>query len=363
MTHPYRNRPATSFWRRSVADRPWSDVTFVEGGRLTLDGNTRIATAGSCFASNVLRWLPRLGLRPFFTEVAPSWFTADEARAHGYGEFAARYGNIYTVRQLRQLVEEALGHRPPIEAFDDHAGAVWDLLRPHVRPGGFASVEEARHDRAYHLRCVERLLRESDVFVFTLGLTEAWVDDRSGVVFPVCPGTVAGRYDPAHHRPVNFDHPAVVDDLCWVIDAVAAVNPGLRWIVTVSPVPLVATHGDDHVVVASTYSKSVLRAACGAVEAGHPSVTYFPSYEIIASPQSFGQYLASDLREVTDRGIQHVMRVFERTFVAASSNPDVAPEPAASPAHDGPTAAPGLGREAAVAAALAGECDELMNDR
>lgn len=356
MTHPYRGRDDVAFWRRSVADRPWSDVAFLHGGRQALDETTRIATAGSCFASNVLRWLPRLGLRPFFTEVAPSWFTADEARAHGYGEFAARYGNIYTVRQLRQLVEEALGLRPPIEEFDEQSGSVWDLLRPHVRPGGFTSVEEARLDRAYHLHCVERLLRESDVFVFTLGLTEAWVDLRSGVVFPVCPGTVVGRYEPVHHRPVNFDYPSVVDDLSWIVEAVASINPRLQWILTVSPVPLVATHGDDHVVVASSYSKSVLRAACGAIDASHDAVTYFPSYEIIASPQSFGQYLASDLREVTDRGIQHVMRVFERTFVAATAS-----SRAALPELDGPSEP--LEREAAVASALAGECDELMNDR
>ena len=43
---------------------------------------------------------------------------------------------------------------------------------------------------------------------------------------------------------------------------------------------------------------------------------YFPSFEVISSAQSFGQYLASDLREVTDRGIGHVMELFRQSFVA-----------------------------------------------
>jgi hypothetical protein len=310
--------------------------------------DTRIATAGSCFASNLLRWMPRLGLEPFFTELPPPYFTEAEAAAHGYREFAARYGNVYTVRQLRQLVEQALGARPMVEQFETRLGKVYDLLRPHVRPGGFVSLEEARLDRAFHLRCVEQLLRESEVFVFTLGLTEAWVHEPTGIVYPVCPGTAAGTYDAAVHRPVNFDYPSVLDDLTWVIDAVAEVNPALQWIFTVSPVPLVATHTEQSVVVATSYSKSVLRAVCGAVEQARPQATYFASYEIISSAQSFGQYLGSNLRDITDRGIAHVMMVFERVFVDREG-PRRAEEEPATPF-------------AAVAEALSSECDELLND-
>ena len=40
-------------------------------------------------------------------------------------------------------------------------------------------------------------------------------------------------------------------------------TPKLRILLTVSPVPLTATAGDDHVLLATTYSKSVLRAGRG----------------------------------------------------------------------------------------------------
>lgn len=354
--HPYRSQPDRAFWNRFVARTPWLQVDIAPDDPPILDADTKVATAGSCFASNLVRWLPRLGLTPFVTEAAPGWLTPDEATALHYGDFSARYGNIYTVRQLRQLVEQALGVCPPIDEIEEVGGAHFDLLRPHIRPDGYATRAEATEDRRFHLRCVERLLRECDVFVFTLGLTEAWVNGSTGTVYAVCPGTVAGTFDPAVHHPVNFAYPEIFEDLTWTIDAVTQVNPKVRWVVTVSPVSMVATHTDDNILVASMYSKSVLRAVCGATSTARPNVTYFPGYEIVAAPQSFGQYLSENLREVNERGMVHVLEVFGRTFVASQRQD-------ASTLISGPTPLPpaddGL---ADVQAALDAECDELLND-
>ena len=68
LMHPYRDQPDRAFWRRAVVGRPWTDVPFDRSDAPVLGTSTRIATAGSCFAANLLRWLPRLGLRPFVTE-------------------------------------------------------------------------------------------------------------------------------------------------------------------------------------------------------------------------------------------------------------------------------------------------------
>lgn len=357
--HPYKQQPERAFWNRAVARKSWFNVEFTADTPRFLTAANRIATAGSCFASNLMRWLPSLGLTPFFAEQAPDYFTPEEKQAHGYHEFSARYGNLYTVRQLRQLFEEALERRPAIHAFEEVDGKVFDLLRPHVRPGGFDSAAEARLDRAFHLAAVRRMLAESDTFVFTLGLTEAWVDARDHIVYPVCPGTVAGTFDPATHLPVNFEYPEILADLEAAIALAAEINPALRWIITVSPVHLVATHGEDSVIVASTYSKSVLRAVCGAAAKRHDHVYYFPSYEIISSAASFGQYLESNLRDASERGVSHVMEEFRRAFVAQDGSGDRGvPETAAAPAQA--PAAPSFLEQ--VARTLAAECDELKND-
>ena len=90
-------------------------------------------------------------------------------------------------------------------------------------------------------------------------------------------------------------------------------NPGVRVLLTVSPVPLIATFEDRHVLVSTTYSKSVLRVAAQAACDGSDRVDYFPSYEIITGSPTGGMYFEEDSREVNSIGVAHAMR----SFVAA----------------------------------------------
>ena len=66
-------------------------------------------------------------------------------------------------------------------------------------------------------------------------------------------------------------------------------------------------------LVATTYSKSVLRVAAEAVARSCDEVTYFPSYEIITGSFSRGAYFAEDGRSILD-GVAHVMRILMRHF-------------------------------------------------
>lgn len=354
MSHPYRDFPDHAFWGRTVGRTEWSELMPVQEPGFRIGSGARIGLAGSCFAQNLSRWLPRIGLAPFFTEVRHPLMDEQTARAYGYGQFSARYGNIYTARQLRQLVEQALGYREPIEEFAHQDGRVWDLLRPRLWPGGYVSEAECRADRLYHLDCVRRLLLEAHVMVFTLGLNEAWMNRDNQVVYPACPGTVVGEFDPARHAPVLHEYESVTTDLQWIVEAVRAVNPGLRWILTVSPVHMIATFTRQHVAVASMESKSVLRAAAGWAARHLPGVSYFPSYELIALPQSGGQYIRLDRREVTEAGVAHVMRVFAATYAVDGLVPAAPPDTAGQPDP--------LAPYEAAWAAIARECEETFND-
>jgi len=137
----------------------------------------------------------------------------------------------------------------------------------------------------------------------------------------------------------------------------AKVNPSLKVILTVSPVPLVATNTENNVLVASSYSKSVLRAVCGEIDARYSHVQYFPSFEIVGHVASFGQYLASDLREVSERGVAHVMSCFFATFFAPDL-PGALPRPVPASA-----VAPASGAARDMAAKMMGvECEEIFNE-
>ena len=189
-------------------------------------------------------------------------------------------------------------------------GRYFDPHRPTVEPNGFVSPEELEASRHSHYAAVRRVFQESDLFIFTLGLTEAWVSERDGTVYPLCPGTVAGTFDPASHKFRNFTFNETLEDMQQVISAARTMNPDLHFLLTVSPVPLTATASGEHVLVATTYSKSVLRAVAGELMSRHSFIDYFPSYELIASAPVRGMLYDPNLRSVTNLGVDLVMRHF-----------------------------------------------------
>jgi hypothetical protein len=80
--------------------------------------------------------------------------------------------------------------------------------------------------------------RWSEVLVFTLDLTEAWVSNADGAVFPVCPGVSGGSFDACRYSFVNFSYEDIVADLEAFICRWKAVRSDGKLILTVSPVPL-----------------------------------------------------------------------------------------------------------------------------
>lgn len=325
--HPYRDFPDHHFWRRAISDLPASEVDPVVSAPYRIDRDQRIATAGSCFAQHVARYVRNAGLNFLVTETAHPITPPDLAEAYGYGLFTARYGNIYTARQLLQLFQRAYGQFTPREdVWLESDGRFTDPFRPRIQEERFYTMDEYRADRERHFACVRRAFEELDVFVFTLGLTECWVSRDDGAAYPICPGTGGGDFDPAKYEFVNFDVSQVTADLEQFIALLRSVNPRAKVILTVSPVPLVATAEDRHVLVSTTYSKSVLRVAAEMVSRKCSDVTYFPSYEIITGSFSRGAYYDQDGRTVLEAGVSHVMRLFLRHFTVVGDSP----EPAAS---------------------------------
>ncbi len=306
--HPYAELPDASFWKQSISLVAPAEVDPVSAPPFTIARTDRVATAGSCFAQHISKRLRKSGFKYFVTESTPD---AAAGERRGFYDFSARYGNLYTARQLLQLFDRAFGYFRPIDrVWKRHDGGFCDPFRPRIEPDGFASEAAVEQDRNRHHQAVRRMFRQLDVLVFTLGLTECWVSRLDGAVYPVAPGVVGGDFDPAQHAFVNFTVRETVADLEAFIAKLKLVNPQARMILTVSPVPLVATAADRHVLVSTTYSKSVLRVAAEEVSRAHAHVCYFPSYEIITGPHARGSYFEADRRSVTEAGVDHVMRVF-----------------------------------------------------
>ena len=316
MSHPYADLPDYAFWRRAISE----EIDPVVEAPFRIGQTAAIATAGSCFAQHISRVLDESGYRYLVTET----------QGAGAGVFPARFGNIYTPRQLLQTFERAYAtFRPVDQAWRRDDGAFVDPFRPRIDFEGFASAEAVEAARAGHLAAVREMFEACSVFIFTLGLTEAWVSTRDGAVFPLAPG-VAGGEPGEGYAFHNLTVEEMVADLRAFVRKLRVVNPTVSLILTVSPVPLVATYEPRHVLVSTTYSKAALRVAADVVAGSEPGVCYFPAYEIITGPQTRGRYFAEDLRTITAEGVSRVMDVFARTFLGAAKEAASGDRPAVS---------------------------------
>ena len=106
MKNPYTGKPAHQFWRQSVSGRGPEQIDPVIRVPFGISRTDQVATAGSCFAQHIASHLRDTGFGYFVPEDHPAFpFSEDE----NYGTFSARYGNVYTVRQLWQLFQRAYG--------------------------------------------------------------------------------------------------------------------------------------------------------------------------------------------------------------------------------------------------------------
>ena len=236
----------------------------------------------------------------------------DKHTDFNYGVFSFRTGNIYSVALLKQWIDWALDGVEPetLETWETDDGRFIDPFRPAITPDGFESREALFEARRETLKAISDAFSEIDIFVFTLGLTEAWVNTETGCVYPMCPGTLAGTFDPVRYRFVNYQYPEIRKALRSVIERVRGVNPSIRFLLTVSPVPLTATASGQHVLTATIHSKSILRAVAGDISQTRKDADYFPSFEIISAFPFKGMFYQPNQRNVAPEGVDFVMKAF-----------------------------------------------------
>ncbi len=318
---PYSNQPQRAFWRSGVSEQTPLRIEGLYEPKFKIDKEMRIAAAGSCFAQHIGSQFKKRGYNFLDLEQAPEGFPSEKNHVYGFDLYSCRYGNVYSVRQLVQLFARADGRFIPEESsFIEKDSRVRDPFRPAIEPGGFVDQAEMIRDREHHFSKVRSLAAQTDLFVFTFGLTECWECISDDAALPACPGTVGGEFDAARYRFKNFAFGEVMEDAETFISYALSKNPSMKFLFTVSPVPLTATATDDHVLSATVYSKSVLRAVCGELRSKYSFVDYFPSYELVASHPMRAMYFMPNLRAVAKEGVEIVMETFFRAHGDEGSN-------------------------------------------
>jgi hypothetical protein len=315
MKNPYQTLQKKAFWRSAIAEKNMFDIEQLWDPKFRIEQSDKVATYGSCFAQHIGKALKARGFNWFVTEQAPVELSVESQKRFNYGVFSARTGNIYTTSLLKQWLSWGLEQdTKPTEVWEFES-RYYDPFRPVVEPLGFVSHDELMRSREATISTFIKSVKEANFFVFTLGLTESWSNSNTGEEYPMCPGTAAGQFRPDIDNFTNQSYQQVYENLLESIKLMRSVNPSLKIILTVSPVPLTATKSEQHVLVATMYSKSVLRAVAGALCSEYDFIDYFPSYEIINSPVYRGTFFEPNQRSVNHYGVQHVMSTFFNCMV------------------------------------------------
>ncbi len=291
--------------------------------RFRLAPGSRVFTIGSCFARNVEQHLAGLGFdvptRRFLNENIASG-------KHGGDEILNKYTPPSIFQELawtRRIMDGGgVASDADIEPFllDLGDGRVVDLQHRLTNQHGVAR-EEALQQRRDLYRLFENAF-DSDLVVVTLGLIECWLDRETGQYVEFGPylrrhnGT--GRFA---FRRLTFSE--AYDFTRKAIDLIGANGPR-NVLITASPVPLTRTFTSDDVIVANSYSKSVLRAVAGQIAEDCPNVDYFPSFEtVMLTKQTY--VWVNDLAHVEGEFVGRIVsRLRERYVDKAEGTPGAA---------------------------------------
>jgi hypothetical protein len=269
---------------------------------------TGVFTIGSCFAENVRNALNANGYaaRPRYQDLDIDRATQMAGPLH--------HINYYTPFAIRQEVERVLDGLGPEPIHLPVAPGKWKVLvegwealwQDPLRHGVVAQTEEGILDVMAKIDALTRdALERAEAFVITLGLIESWVDTETGRhVWSSKVRNVSPEPDRFQFR--LTDYTENYEAIRWVCQTIADRFPGKPVVITVSPVGLLATFSGRDIVVANSYSKSVLRAVAGAIEVEFPHVTYWPSYEFAMSTDVYQE----DGRHVLPEGVEYIISSF-----------------------------------------------------
>ena len=112
-TNPYEHLPISAYWKTGVTQENPYKIQNIYRKKFNIESTTKIATAGSCFAQHISRYLKKNGYNVLDFEQPPPSLPQNYHHKFGFSMYSARYGNIYTVRQLLQLAQEVASNWTP----------------------------------------------------------------------------------------------------------------------------------------------------------------------------------------------------------------------------------------------------------
>lgn len=280
--------------------------------RLPVRRQASVFAIGSCFARNVEGFLladfdvpshvARSDVPDGIAGIDPR-LTADLTLWHRYNVFSIRNSLAWALEPEETCPADRFLAAGPGLVSDPYAGC--RLALPRTKAQAVSDWTDA----------TMRRIKACELIIITLGLSEVWEDLETGLVLNAAPIAELWRNCPGRFAFKLAGIGETLAELDAIHDLLERHCPqGVQVVVTVSPIPLLATFRPEDIVVANTASKSILRAAVEQWSAAHEDVHYFPSYEMILNSSPAAVW-CDDHRHCRPDVIGKVVDVFRQKFL------------------------------------------------
>jgi hypothetical protein len=273
----------------------------------SLSKKDTVLTMGSCFARNIETHLAALGCK------IPALAFAAEENMGPFNEMLNLFAPPAFLNEL-EWTERILLRDSKVTwddcaqfAFQMPSGLyidLWLVRGNKLTEGQFV----ARRQKLFNLyaSCFT-----ADCLIMTPGLVESWFDNGTGKHINAAPIRDRQPLDVDRFSLDVLGYEECKSAVSKAIEIVRKRNPRIKVLITVSPVPLRFTFTNEDILTANTYSKSVLRAACGSITK-EMGVDYFPSYEAVML-SSHGVW-QSDKRHVTSEFVGKIVEELKKRY-------------------------------------------------
>lgn len=293
-----------------TANRLYPVVTTKARANFKIKPNEKIFCVGSCFAREIERTLRYFG---FDVLSMIRDLPASPQRKIGDDNIC----NKYTVASIYNELRWALNPQTPYTHEQALIESPNHLLRDYQLAGP-KYEDEANLAKRFRetFNHAFKAIKEADVVVLTLGLSEVWFDKQTQLYLNRPASLDIVQQYPGRFELHVFDYQQTSSMLEAIYTLLSEhLKADFRLLVTVSPVPLLSTFRNQDVLLANTYSKAVLRTAVEEFTVNKHNVDYFPSYEFVTLSNPAVVWQEDDFRHVNRAFVEYMMASVMEQFV------------------------------------------------
>jgi len=241
----------------------------------------KIMTIGSCFADTIGQKLVSIK-----TDVS-----------------ANPFGILYGPHAIHTAIRYAIfNENPPLHTYLEHQGVVMNYDFHSAMSS--LSLENLQQQLVKVIGTSHNFVNRAQWLIITYGT--AWVYTRrdNGETVANCHKIPQSQFSKS-----LWSQEKIVDSFNSLYAELTKVNPGIRIILTVSPV----RHVRDTLELNSV-SKAVLRTACHAIVETHHNIAYFPAYEIMMDDLRDYRFYKSDMIHPSEVAEDYIWEKFQGQY-------------------------------------------------